>query len=139
MATKSTSKTAEIGFDSVSAEAFQDLAARAFEANKENLEAVVQSVTVTSKALAALGNENLAFAKTTLEESGKAAKALLSAKTAQDFFTLQTEYARSAFDQFVNQAAKINDLTQTLAKDAYAPLNGRFTELADVVHKARAA
>lgn len=138
MAPKSTSKTTETGFDTVTTEALQDGFTRAVEASKENLEAVLQSVTVASKGFASLNTESLAFAKQSVDDSVKAAKAILSAKTPQDFITLQSEYARAAFDQLVNQATKFNDLTQSMAKDSVAPFNGRFAELTEAAQKFRA-
>lgn len=138
MVAKTTSKTTA-GIDSLTPDALQKGVERAVELNKEYFEAIVQSVTTAAKGLETLGNENLAFAKHTMEEGVKAAKAIMGVKSVQDFVTLQTEYSRSALDQFVNQAAKINDLTKTITKDAYAPINGRAVAFAEEIKKARAA
>lgn len=140
MATKSTSKTTETAFDaSATTEALQEGVTRAVETSKENLDAVLQSVTLASKGFATLSNESLSFAKQSAEDAVKAAKAIMAAKTPQDYITLQTEYARTAFDQFVNQVAKFNDLTQTVAKDSVAPLSGRFSAMTEAAQKFRAA
>lgn len=137
MAAKTTSKTAA-GIDSLTPEALQKGVERTVEFNREYFEAIVQSVTTAAKGLETLGNENLAFAKHTMEEGVKAAKAIMAVKSVQDFVSLQSEYSRSAFDQFVNQAAKINDLSQTITKDAYAPVNGRAVAFYEEIRKARA-
>lgn len=140
MATKSTSKTTETAFDtSATTEALQEGVTRAVETSKENLDAVLQSVTLASKGFATLSSESLSFAKQSAEDAVKAAKAILAAKTPQDYITLQTEYARTAFDQLVNQVAKFNDLTQTVAKDSVAPLSGRFAAMTEAAQKFRAA
>ncbi len=139
MVAKPASKTTDNAQDSVSIEAVQKGVERVVEANKEYIEAMVQSMTTAAKGLETLSTENLAFAKRSVEEGMKTAKAFMAVKTLQDYITLQTEYTRSTFDQFVNQATKINDLTQSLTKETYAPINSRVVAFAEEIKKARAA
>lgn len=139
MVAKPASKTTDDAKDPVSIEAVQKGVERVVEANKEYIEAMVQSMTTAAKGLETLSTENLAFAKRSVEEGMKTAKAFMAVKTLQDYITLQTEYTRSTFDQFVNQATKINDLTQSLTKETYAPINSRVVAFAEEIKKARAA
>lgn len=119
-------------------EAFQHSVERAVELNKENVEAFVESMTAATKGLEVLNGESLAFAKHVFEDGVKAGKAMMAVKSPQEFFTLQGEYTRSVVDQFVNQATKVNDLSMTALKNAYAPINDRVTTMAKAVQKARA-
>ena len=121
------------GFDKSTMEAVQQGAERTVDMSKDNMEAWMQSMNATAKGLEKLSGENLEFAKHTMDESIKASK------TMQEFITLQTDFTRSMFDQFVNQATKINDMTMSMAKDSYAPINDRVTAFAELIQKARAA
>lgn len=139
--TSKTADTAKINgvFDGATIDAVKQGAARSAELNKDNLDALTRSLTATAKGVEALGSESRAFAKQTMEEGIEASKAMMSAKTIQEFMTLQTDYSRSVFDQFVNQATKVNDIAKCMAEDAYAPLNERATALAEVMQKSGTA
>lgn len=119
-------------------EALQNGMERAVEMNKENVDAFVESMTATTKGLEVLSGETLSFAKLLLEESVKASKAMMAVKSPQEFMTLHNEYTRSIFDQLVNQATKVNDLSKTAMKSALAPINDRVTTMSKAFNKARA-
>lgn len=124
-------------FNGISVDALQKGFEKATEINKQNIEALVESVTAVTKGLEVIGSEAVTFAKQAFEEGVKVGKALMAVKSPQDFATLQSDYTRAAFDQFVGQAAKLNDLSMTAMKNAYAPINERVTAVTKVVQKAR--
>lgn len=49
---------------------------------------------------------------------------LASLKTPSDVMALQSEYARTAYEEFVAEAKKISGLYADLAKQTYKPLEG---------------
>jgi phasin family protein len=110
---------------------------RAVEMNKENVEALVESMTAAAKSLEVLSGESLTFAKQVFDESIKTGKAMMAVKSPQEFMTLHSDYSRSVFDQLVNQATKVNDLGMTAMKSAFAPINERVTNLSKAVQKSR--
>lgn len=110
---------------------------RAVEMNKENVEALVESMTAAAKSLEVLSGESLTFAKQVFDESIKTGKAMMAVKSPQEFMTLHSDYSRSVFDQLVNQATKVNDLGMTAIKSAFAPINERVTNLSKAVQKSR--
>lgn len=124
-------------FNGVSVDAFKKGFEKAAELNKQNIEALVESITAVTKGLEVIGSEAVSYTKQALEEGVKAGKALLAVKSPQDFATLQSDYTRAAFDQFVNQASKFNDLSMTAVKNAYAPINERVTAVSKLVQKTR--
>ncbi len=154
MATKSkssteqdTSNTADAGLNGFAAfngangptiEVIQKSIERTVEMNKENVEAFVGSMTAATKGLEVLSGESVTFAKQIFDEGVKAGKAMMAVKSPQEFMTLHSDYSRSVFDQFVNQATKVNDLGMTAMKSAFAPLNERVTSLSRAVQKAHA-
>ncbi len=147
--TKSTTETETVGetlkgfaaFNGIKApdlEALKNGVEKAVEMNKENVEAFVEYMTAATKGIEVLSGETLSFTKQVIEDGVKAGKAMMSVKTPQEFFTLQSDYSRALIDQLVNQATKVNDLGMTAAKNAYAPLNERVTTLSKAIQKARA-
>ena len=77
--------------------------------------------------------EIIAFSKKSYEDSMAAAKEISSVKSVSEFFEKQTSFAKSAFENYVAEATKLNDIYAAAAKDAFAPMNARFTAAADMV------
>lgn len=119
-------------------EVFQKSVDRAVEVNKENVEAMVESLTAATKALEVLSGESLSFSKQVFEEGVKVSKAMMAVKSPQEFMTLHSDYTRSVFDQLVNQTTKVNDLGMTGLKNTFAPINKRVGTLSKAAQKAGA-
>jgi phasin family protein len=116
-------KIAAMGKERIEAAAkgYDDLASF----NRANLDAVVAAGTAAAKGLEAINAEVLAFAKGQLEGSMTATKALIGAKTLQELVDLQNEYAKSSFDAYMAQMARIGELTAKATQDAFEPLNSQ--------------
>lgn len=110
---------------------------RTAEMNKENAEAFVQSFTAAAKCVEVLSAESISYVKQSFEDSIKAGNAMLAAKSPQDFLKLHGDYTRSAFDQMVNQATKLNDLGMTAMKNIYAPVSERVAAMSKLVQQNR--
>lgn len=106
---------------------------------KDNLEAVVAAATVAGKGAETLHNEFYAYSKQSIEDSVAATKAVLASKSAHEAFELQTDFAKTAFDQYVSQVTKMNEIFAATAKDAFSPLQTRYQAWVDAVQEARAA
>lgn len=105
---------------------------------RENFEAAIAAATAATKGIEQLNAESVAFAKQSVEEGMAAFKAITGAKSVNEAFEAQSEYAKSAFDAYVGHFAKFNDLMMAAAKDAFEPINGRVTAVVEVVQNARA-
>jgi phasin family protein len=106
---------------------------------KENLEAVVAAATVAGKGAETLHNELYAYSKQSIEDSVAATKAVLASKSAHEVFEVQTDFAKAAFDQYVSQVTKLNEIFTATAKDAFSPLQTRYQAWVEAVQEARAA
>ena len=106
---------------------------------KENLEAVVAAATVAGKGVETIHNETYAFSKQSIEDAVAATKAVLASKSAHEAFELQTDFAKSAFDQYVSQVTKMNEIFTATAKDAFSPLQTRYQAWVEAVQTGRAA
>jgi phasin family protein len=92
---------------------------------QENLDAVVKSSEIAAKAAEGIGTEIGAYSKKAFEDGVAAAQDFASAKTMTELFEKQTAYAQSAFEGFVSQATKMNEIYVAAAKDITAPLGAR--------------
>lgn len=97
----------------------------AAEFGRDAFEAIVASTSATNKGVEAIQAEVLAYSKTALEESLAATKAALTAKSVQELVELQSDYAKSALDAFLQQATRVGELTTKVSQEAFGPINAR--------------
>lgn len=105
---------------------------------QENVEAVVQSSRIAAKAAETMSAEIAAYSKKSYEDSLAAAKDLTSAKSVSEFIEKQTNYTKSAFEGFVSEASRMNELYANAAREAFEPITQRFTAAFDAVRNTRA-
>lgn len=91
--------------------------------NKETVEAVIASSNVVAKGVEDLGQEIATYAQTAVEKNIETAQKLFAVKSVQDIFELQAEWAKSAFDGFVAESAKLQDMSMALSTKASEPIN----------------
>lgn len=94
---------------------------------QENMDAITKSSEIAAKAAEGISSEISAFTKKSFEDSVAAAQDLASAKTMTELFEKQTAFAQSAFEGWVGQASKMNEIFVAAAKDVTAPLGERVT------------
>ena len=94
---------------------------------QENVDAIVKSSEIAAKAAEGIGTEISAYSKKAFEDGVAAAQDFASAKTMTELFEKQTSYAQSAFEGFVSQATKMNEIYVAAAKDITAPLGARVS------------
>src|SRR5690606_32783217 len=86
--------------------AYDDLAVL----SKETADAVMAASTAYAKGMEQLTAEWLSFSKQSVEEGIATTKALLGARTIQEVVDLQANFAKSQFDQIMNQGAKLGEM-----------------------------
>ena len=101
--------------------------------SRENIDAWMQSANAAARGLEAINAEALTFSRQSMEEGLAAAKQAMTAKTAQEWFELQSGFTKSAFDSYMGQMSKFSDLFANTAREALEPLNGRFNAFVDLV------
>ena len=95
--------------------------------SKQNLEAVVASVTAATKGAETLGAQAIAYSKKSVEDTVAAAKTLSGAKSIQEVVALQTSWAKSALEGYLAELNKASEIVSASMKDSLVPLNGRVT------------
>jgi hypothetical protein len=64
------------------------------------------------------------YSKKSFEESKTFVEKLAGVKSIEKAVEIQTEYAKTAYELFMAEMAKIGELYKTLAKETYQPLAG---------------
>ncbi len=107
--------------------------------NRENVEALIVSGNVVAKGVEVVGKEVAAYAQDAAEANMAAAKKIGSAKNPQDLMDLQAEWAKSAFDGFVAETTKLQDISVKVSNQAAQPLNDRINKAVETFTKSIAA
>ena len=103
---------------------------------KDNAEAVLKSANAAGKGIESINTEAFAYARKSAEESVAVAKAVLSSKTIEEAFQLQSEFSKAVFESYVDQLAKFGDMALATTRHAAEPIQGRASAFADLVRVA---
>jgi len=103
------------------------LAEEAVEFNKANVEALVEAGKIAAKNLETLGQEGVAFARKSFEDTSAALKGYTAVKSPAEFFKLYAENSKKAFDAAVAQTSKTSELVVKMTNDSFAPISNRVS------------
>jgi phasin family protein len=98
-----------------------------------NVEAFVASSKVAAKGVETLSQDAAEYGRKSFEDASAALKSFAEVKSATDFFKLQSDYARSAFDAAVAESARVSEAFIKIAGDAAEPITSRYTVAAERV------
>lgn len=98
---------------------------------KGNVEALVESGRIAAKGFESFGQEAAEYNRKSFETATAALKSLAAVKSPADFFKLQSEFVRGAFDSYVAEASKNTEAMLKLAGDAAQPLSNRIAVAAE--------
>jgi phasin family protein len=106
------------------------------ELSRGNVEALVASTKVAARGLETIGQEVAEFGRKSFEDASAALRGFAEVKSPADFFRLQTEFARSQFDNMVAETSKLSETMIKLAGDVAEPMTNRATVAAERVRAA---
>ena len=86
-----------------------------------------------------MGKAYYAFIKTAADANAETAKALMTAKTLNEVVEIQSEFARSSFDSFVNEGGKLSELGVKVATEAFEPVQAHMNSTVERMVKPLAA
>ena len=101
------------------------------EFNKGNVEAIVESSKIAAKGIEQFGQSAAAYVRSSFEEAQAQARPLASAGSPTEFFKLQGDFARTAFDRMVAETSKTTEAMLKLAGEVTQPLSNRLALAAD--------
>lgn len=94
--------------------------------SKHQIETVTTVTSTVTKGLQEIASESTDYSKKAFAASSAVMEKLLGAKTVESAIQIQTEFAKSAYEGFVAQATKINDIYVKLAGEAFKPVETAF-------------
>ena len=103
------------------------------ELSRGNVEALVASSKLAAKGVETLSQDAANYSRKSFEDATAAFKSFTDVKSATDFFKLQGDFARSAFDSAVAESARVSENVLKLAGDVAEPLTSRYAVAADRV------
>ncbi len=103
---------------------------------KGNIEAVVASSKVAARGVETLSQEAAEYSRRSFEQASNAFKSFAEVKSPTEFFKLQSDYARSAFDGVVAETSKMSEAMIKLAGEVAEPISSRYAIAAERVKNA---
>jgi len=103
------------------------------EITRGNVEAMVASSKVAANGVETMSQGAAEYGRKSFEDASTAFKSFSNVKSATDFFKLQGDFARSAFDSAVAESARVSETVLKLAGDVAEPLTSRYTVAAERV------
>lgn len=96
-----------------------------------NVEALVASQKTAAKYAETLSQGAADYSRRSFEEASANLKSFAEVKSPTDFFRLQSEFARSAFDQFVAEGSRVTETVVKMSNDVAEPLTSRYAVAAE--------
>jgi hypothetical protein len=90
--------------------------------NQTGVDAAMKVFGEWNKNWQAIAAEMTDYTKRSFEEGTSTFEKLLSAKSMEQAFEIQSNYAKRAYDDYMQQMTKIGTMYADLAKEAYRPM-----------------
>ena len=91
-------------------------------AGKEGFDTAVRSYGEANKGFQAVVAEVTNYSKKAFEDGTRAFEQLAGAKSVEQAFEIQSQYAKKAFDAHMAQMTKLGEMYVSLARDAFKPI-----------------
>jgi hypothetical protein len=91
-------------------------------AGKDGFDAAVSSLGEANKGFQAIAAEIASYSKKSFDDGTRAFEQLIGAKSFEQAFEIQSQYAKKAFDAYVAQTTKLGQMYVNLARGAYNPV-----------------
>lgn len=90
--------------------------------SQSNTDTAMRMMGEWSKGWQTIATEMTDYSKRSFEEGTATFEKLLSAKTLEQAFEIQSSYAKRAYEDYMQQLSKIGALYNDFAKEAYKPV-----------------
>ena len=91
---------------------------------KDGVDASMQSFAAASNGAQAVATEIADYARKSFEQGTAAVEKLIGARTLERAIEVQSDYARSAYENFVAQATRLGEIYADAARASYKPVEG---------------
>ena len=96
---------------------------------KDNVDVMLKSAGAVGKSCQAVTAEAADYTKKSIEAGTAAFEKMLAAQSLDRAFAVQSDFVRSAYQDYIGQVAKFGEMFSGMAKEAYKPyenLLGKF-------------
>jgi phasin family protein len=98
--------------------------------HKDNYDAVVRSYGELNKGFQVIAKRWTDFSKQSFEDATRTFEKLVGAKSLEQAFEIQSDYAKKAYDNWMAEMSKIGEIYKSAATDAYKPVEKAMTRKA---------
>ena len=91
-----------------------------------NVETTMRMFGDWNKNWQAIAAEMNDYSKRAFEDSTATLEKLMSVKTLEQAFEIQSSYAKRSYDEYMHQMTKLGGMYSSLAKEAYKPVEKAF-------------
>ena len=93
-----------------------------------NVEGTMKAVTEWQKGMQTIATELTNYTKRSFEDSTQTFEKLMSVKSLDQVFEIQSSYAKRAYEEYMQQMNKIGGLYTNFAKEAYKPVTNALQQ-----------
>jgi phasin family protein len=97
--------------------------------SKEGFEAYVAAATAMTKGLQNIATESADYTRKSFEKGTQAAEKVMAAKSVEKALELQQGYVKDAYESFLTQVTKFNELYANTLKEAYKPFEAQVAHV----------
>jgi hypothetical protein len=89
--------------------------------SKDNYDTMLRSYGELNKGMQSIASSWTDYSKRSFEDATHAFEQLIGAKTLEQAFEVQSQYAKKAYDGWMAQASKLTEMHADMARGAYRP------------------
>jgi hypothetical protein len=89
---------------------------------KDNYDAILRSYGELTKGFQAIATRMTDYFKRSFEDATRTFEQLVGAKSLEQAFEIQSQYAKKAYDDWMTEASKIGEMYAAAARDSYKPV-----------------
>jgi phasin family protein len=90
-----------------------------------NIDAFVEAGRIAASGAQSIGQDIVAKSRDSIEQTASTVRSLAEAKSPTEFLQVQSDYARTAFDRFVEESSSLTESVVKLAGEAFQPISNR--------------
>jgi phasin family protein len=103
-------------------EPFQNASDDLQKIGKDNYNAMLRSYGELSKGFQAVSARMTEYSKQAFEDATRTFEKLAGVKSLEQAVEIQSQYAKTAFDNWVTEASKLSEMYANMAREAYRPV-----------------
>lgn len=103
--------------------------------HRGNIDAFAEAGRIAAAGAQSLGQDIAAKSRDSLEKTANTVRTFAEAKSPTELMQLQSDFARTAFDQFVEQSSALTESLVKLAGEAFQPISNRASANVDKLNQ----